>query len=110
MATLRELIAALEELQAQVEGDVEVRIAEQPNYPFEYAISQVRLVNPKEDEDYAFTKEFYDNPETSEEDKVKAHEELERIEALPTILYICEGSQLCYASKNLWDEDNAIRL
>ena len=42
--TIRELIEILEELSGEFGDEVEVRLATQPNYPFEYSISDGKIV------------------------------------------------------------------
>jgi len=84
--TLGELLEAVEELIEAHGADVEVRMATQPNYPFEWSIGGVVAVDPSEsDED---DDEGSDAPSGDGE----------------VIVYILEGSQLGYASKRLWDE------
>jgi heme oxygenase len=39
--TLGELIARLEDLAAEIGDDIEIRMAQQPNWPLEYSIGEV---------------------------------------------------------------------
>ena len=72
--TVEELIRALEQYKGT---GLEVRLANQPNYPLEYSIG--RIITNKE-----------------------AGLELEQNEK--TILYITEGNQLGYSNKELWGD------
>ena len=75
--TVRELIDILEGF----DGDMEVRIAEQPNWPFEYSIAGIAEFNPNEDD--------WDDEDEEENNK--------------SFVYIVEGRQLGYISNTLWD-------
>lgn len=74
--TVAELISQLEDF----DGDTEVRLAQQPNWPFEYSISEIVEVavgdTDEDDEDAT------DEPEGER------------------VVYIGEGSQLGYLSGN----------
>ena len=73
--TLRELIEELEEHAQDFGDETEVRLAQQPNWPFEYSVGATVAIDPAsalEDEDD------------------------EEIEDGKTIVYIGEGSQLGY--------------
>jgi hypothetical protein len=48
---VRELIDALEDIAADVGDHVEVRLAYQPRWPFEYGISDVQAVDLSDDSD-----------------------------------------------------------
>jgi hypothetical protein len=75
--TLRDLIDELEELAEEHGDDVEVRMAQQPNWPFEYSVDAVvAVVNVDEDEEG--------------EVEPKAGE--------PIVVYLAEGRQLGYLS------------
>lgn len=69
--TVRELIMELEDFPQ----DAEVRLACQPAWPFEYSISSVVSVHPKDTDEEEFT------PEEDDEE---------------SIIYIGEGSQIGY--------------
>ena len=47
---INQLIEELEELKEEHGGDTEVRIAQQPNYPFEYNVGKVVAVKTNQDE------------------------------------------------------------
>jgi len=69
------------ELKEMIEGldeDVEVRLAMQPSWPFEYSISSVELID--------------NNPEDSDEGELDA------------IVYLVEGTQLGYLPCNVCEE------
>ena len=73
--TIKELIAELENIE-ELHGDLEIRLATQPNWPFEHEIDSVSVadINKEDDEDEE------ENPERDVE----------------MIAYIGEGSQLGY--------------
>lgn len=111
---VRELKLALESLG----DDVEVRIAHQPHWPFEYSIGQVEVVGPGQSEYEVVLGEPWADVETSgegtkwylfdpndEDQEVHgpfdsaddANGALERLEQeCETIVYIAEGEQLGY--------------
>ena len=80
--TVRELIDALQ----YFDENQEVRLAQQPNYPFEYSIDNV----------VEFSKEGAHDPYESE-DSVRQDADDEHI------VYITEGQQLGYLSKEVWE-------
>lgn len=74
--TIQDLISELQDMAEQYGEETEVRLAQQPQWPFEYSISNIVAVNinePDEDEEEA---EYDDDTEM--------------------IVYISEGSQLGY--------------
>lgn len=78
-----EMIAQLEE-QLENEGDIEVRIMSQPNWPFEYEIEG--LVSSKE---------------IAERTNDPADDEPEDRE--PPRVFVLEGRQVCYGNKDAWE-------
>jgi hypothetical protein len=88
--TIDKLIERLEDLREELDGngDVEVRLMHQPEWPFEYDIAgvvssrDIRDGEPDEDEneDESFT------PQGNADE----------------VVYICEGRQLGYGSKTAW--------
>ena len=79
-------------------GQMEVRMAQQPNYPFEYSIqgitgpiggSEGEEEDEEEDEEFGF-KECIVPYGTKDGEKV---------------IYLLEGRQLGYASKSLWERN-----
>lgn len=68
---LKEMIDGLDE-------DVEVRLAMQPSWPFEYSISSVEVID--------------NDPEGSDEEPIEG------------IVYLAEGDQLGYLPGNVCDE------
>ena len=74
---IRDLIDELEALADQHGDYVEVRLAHQPEWPFEYALDQVVAVNTAEDDEG-----FGDKAEEDEGDAL--------------IVYLAEGSQIGY--------------
>ena len=85
--TVRELIDALQ----YFDENQEVRLAQQPNYPFEYSIDNIVEFSA------AGAK---DDPYESE-DSVRQDADDERI------VYITEGQQLGYLSKEVWEISGA---
>ena len=77
--TIDELIERLEEYRELLGGEIEVRLMTQSNWPFEYSIAGLASAA--------------DMREASE------HEDITDDDAL----YIVEGTQLGYGSKEAWD-------
>ena len=90
--------AELIELLSGVDPDTEVRIAEQPSWPFEYDISDV--VEVKMGADHAENAtldaagEVLDSDYATPEERAEANRVLDT--ASTTTLYIVEGTQLAY--------------
>ena len=82
--TLNELIERLEEYRDLHGEDCEVRLMTQQNWPFENAI--IGLVSGAEINDT-------EDDEEGDDDDVEAD----------AVVYIVEGTQLCYGSKRAWD-------
>jgi len=80
-------VQELKELLEELPDSMEVRIMQQPSWPFEYsvqgAITRMEIVDTMDDED----EDLDDN--LMEED----------------CLFLLEGSQLCYGTKSAWDGD-----
>jgi hypothetical protein len=87
--TLGELIERLEELRDDVGADAEVRLMTQPNWPFENSIRGVTTA----DEILAAD---IDDGETTD---VEISDE----DAIGNVVYIVEGGQIGYGSKNAWN-------
>ncbi len=89
--TLNELIAKLEEIKEQFgdNGEMEVRLMSQPNWPFEWTIRGVTCNHffPNEEDEY--------EPEDGED--------LPEPEEVEPIIYVCEGTQLGYGNRDAWD-------
>ena len=84
--TVRELISALETF----DENQEVRLAQQPNYPFEYSIDNiVEFSDADKDDPYA-------SSDSVSQDADDEH-----------IVYITEGQQLGYLSKEVWEQCGA---
>lgn len=83
---LRDLINILEEIEVELgDGDHEVLLMNQQNWPYEYTISQVVIrkeLDASDDEDV--------NPQSDG--------------ASPTDIFLVEGRQLRYGSKEAWRE------
>ena len=79
--TLNEMIERLEEYRDELGGDCEVRLMTQQNWPFENAITG--LVSGAE---------INDTEDEGGDDDVEAD----------AVVYIVEGTQLCYGSKRAW--------
>jgi hypothetical protein len=83
---VRDLIEELE----QFDPDTEVRIAQQPSWPFEYGIDAIIEVDTKSDH---CTECGYEWPVHAE----KGCDETEPADPeTPTVVYIVEGDQLAY--------------
>ena len=83
--TLNELIERLEECRDEFNGDVEVRLMTQANWPFENTIHGVTTGKAINDED---GEEDPDDDGDVDDDDV---------------VYIVEGSQLGYGTKRAWN-------
>lgn len=90
--TLSELIEKLNEIQEE-HGDAEVRLAQQPSWPFEYSISDV-IVESTND----FEVLSKDELEELDADELKEYEQAKKKaeEEASSVVYIGEGSQLGY--------------
>jgi hypothetical protein len=75
--TLRQIIDHLSELAEDHGDDTEVRLAQQPNWPFEYAVDEIVAVTNVDDDDD-------DDADTDA--------------GAETVVYIGEGAQLGYLS------------
>jgi len=99
--TVRELIDALQ----YFDENKEVRLAQQPNYPFEYSIDNVVEFSKEGEHDRtpSVTKvPFTDGGHTIPgEDSVRQDADDEHI------VYITEGQQLGYLSKEVWEISGA---
>lgn len=101
---LQDLIDQLTELKESVGGEREVRLANQPSWPFEYTISNVLAVDPNA-EDVAAYKKAIEDGEVLVEDMKDALDTIADLEAQSTentVVYICEGTQLGYTSSSHW--------
>ena len=83
--TVEELIEELH----QYEPETEVRLAQQPHWPFEYAIGRVAEVKLAADRDL----ETIEDRECPEEERWAAQE---RIDGAPRVVYLAEAEQLGY--------------
>ena len=88
--TLSELRQELDWMQEQAgeDNDPEVRFAGQPNWPFEYSVASVIMVDPTE-------------PGWGEEE---GEEKLDFETTGKEVVYLVEGSQLGYLPGNVKDE------
>lgn len=68
----------------------EVRIASQPNWPFEYSIQGVYIIEPGDTDD---DDESAHTPDVSSSDEDEASDE-------PILIFLAEGSQLGYLPRN----------
>lgn len=88
MATIRELIDALEDYAERHGDDREVRFMSQPNYPFEYSITAA--VSSEAIKEWRTRSEGKDGEEDDEDDE-------------DGVIYLLEGDQLGYADKDAWE-------
>lgn len=90
--------AELIELLSGVDPDTEVRLAEQPSWPFEYSIAGVEEVkmgaDQEENANLECAQEILDADHTTPEERAEANRMLDS--ASSTIVYIVEGTQLAY--------------
>jgi len=86
------------ELLSGVDPDTEVRIAEQPSWPFEYSINDVVEVkmgaDHEENGNLECALEILDSDHSTPEERSEANRVLDAASA--TVLYIVEGTQLAY--------------
>ena len=80
--TIDELIGRLEEYRDELGGDAEVRLMTQSNWPFENGIVGL-----------ASGAEINDDGDDSEDDGDVNDDD---------VVYLCEGTQLCYGTKRAW--------
>ncbi len=80
--TINELMERLEEYRDAIGGDTEVRLMTQQHWPFENGV--VGLASGEE----------INEPDDDESD--------DNVES-DQVLYIVEGTQLCYGSKRAWE-------
>ena len=83
--TIDELIERLEEYRDEIGGDAEVRLMTQSNWPFEndiFGLASGQEINDAADED-----------DPNDDGDVDADQ----------VVYICEGEQLCYGTKQAWE-------
>ena len=76
---IRQLIEELEDVAAEHGDALEVRLAQQPSWPFEYSIARVELVDTSDDDD------------SDDDDADDTHLVQPKV-----ICYLAEGSQLGY--------------
>ena len=101
MYTLGNLIEELQMIADNWGEDVEVRLAMQPSWPFEYSIAsviEIKETDDYDDDDYSpFDKR---DDETDEE----YFERIEELENAPTVVYLSEGRQIGYLPGNVKNE------
>lgn len=85
-------IGQLKQILEDLPDDAEVRIAHQPNYPFELSVGNCVYVEKEEPE------EVSDDEDEEDCDLVEIDEDC------PGVLYIAEGHQLGYLSKQAENE------
>ena len=95
-------VAQLRELIADLPDETEVRLATQPNYPFENWITGVNLVHP-DAEDLIQIAGSLSAGDLTPEEEAEARSQHNELMAKPEILYILEGGQIGYASRELWE-------
>jgi hypothetical protein len=88
--TIDKLIERLEDLREELggNGDIEVRLMHQPEWPFEYDIAGV-----------VSTRDILDGEPDEDEDE---DESFATQGDADDVVYICEGRQLGYGSKTAW--------
>lgn len=99
--TLSDLIQQLTEASEELGPDAEVRLAHQPSYPFEYTIEGISTLHPhageiEEIEVLMTTTPRDDWPENAEQ-------QLEALRSSPRVVWICEGDQIGYTTRDHWD-------
>lgn len=91
--TIAQLIEELEEQREEFGGDTEVRLMTQPNYPFEQrldGVTTLAAINEYRGEEKGFKPASPRGWESRPEDRPKA------------VVYLLEGSQLGYGTKDAW--------
>jgi hypothetical protein len=81
-------VGDLIELLSEYDPDLEVRLIEQPSWPFEYSIAGV-----------VSSDEIAEHDKEPQEDRHPST----GITPKPTTVFIVEGRQLSYGSKTAWD-------
>lgn len=105
MMVLSELIQHLKEMQQEAgeDHDPEVRLAIQPNWPFECHLQNIKLVHTeaKTINDLEATLEY---EELTPEDREHLVAEVKSLRGTnPPIIYLAQGSQIGYATVDLWE-------
>lgn len=94
------------ELKALLEGlddEVEVRIATQPNYPFENSIAGLKVECPEQERIDELEEALYGDKSLSAADKETVKSEIQDLKENSTqIVYILEGQQLGYGKRDWW--------
>lgn len=101
--TVDDLKELFEDFSSSGYGECEVRLAHQPHYPFEYHIDGVKLWETNAIEANKAKKQL-----ATENDKEAREALWGHIDTLEneneTIVYIREGSQMGYCSRDIWDD------
>lgn len=101
--TIEEIIAEFTEL-AEVYGpQTEVRIASQPNWPFEYDIQGISTLHPKQEEINDLEETLVMDSDLTDEDKENIENELNVLRNEEQPIYLVEGTQIGYTSKDHWE-------
>lgn len=103
--TLSELTLLFEEAKQEhgEDFDPEVRLAIQPSWPFECRLESVKLVF-KEGETIDDLEAALEYDELTEDERTRLVEEVSRLREDNTpIIYLAQGTQMGYASADLWD-------
>lgn len=92
------IVQELIELLSQMNPDAEVRLAQQPRWPFEHvAVSVVEVdLGAPDPEEVSLAEEVLGNPESSDEEREAARNQMAHDDSKLTVVYIVEGSQIGY--------------
>lgn len=92
--TIDELISILQDAAEEVGGDAEVRLAHQPQWPFEYSLSGQTVISKPGVDDLEEHERFMGCEEMDAEAELQRLRQI--VEEGSAIVYLGEGSQLGY--------------
>jgi DNA-binding transcriptional MerR regulator len=94
-------VGELKQILEDLDDDVEVRIAQQPRWPFEYSIGEVITCETNGD-DIDECEAALERKDLTDDERAEAHEELERFkEDNKHVVYIAEREQIGYLPGNV---------
>lgn len=105
-------VRELKEVLEYVDDDVEVRLMEQPSWPFEYSIDRAVLLSELNGGRHHRYVEG-EPPMSEDEDETcldcglpidaEEHDGFQAADDAAEVLYLTEGTQLAYGTKKAWD-------
>ena len=105
--TIQDLIDALQErIDEGHNPEAEVRVAHQPQWPFEYSIAGLSRHSPLSEEWEDIYRQLSTDSELTDEDRIAMRDRIMEIEQTMQSepLMLVEGSQVDYTTSRHWDE------